>query len=384
MAAIDAGFTKAPMITHKLVNTFRAEIKHDNLKAQAKQIDNGFFNEEALDLADQATSVNDNTKESSEMASLVTLYRQRREWEKKATSNTDNNFDQILDDGDVLNKMQQFFKLTTTNITLNLKNFLTQLQKLFADESDMLLVLKELLRRQSISKKYKAKLESAISYLEDTVNPKILKSGINVAFKARLFSTPLEMKPMIIRNSYRRFLEDEQESLDIYHQWIIQFGYNKCAVILEFMESALLTDMMALDPSCSRAEFGNLLSRLKQLNILHSTEELLLKQVKQNQTLQHLNHDQLAWFDFFVNCIRNPSLLQPELLALTGNKFKLLSYRERGEVLQVIFRLVMNIPIELFTINEHKTELHNEFLYLNSIILKQQNLEIKKSALNFS
>lgn len=376
MAGIDSAITRQSFLPGKL---------HANSK-QLQKIDEkavNFKNNLDHTLSDESILPEDESMlqflpETSheELASLITVFQQRREWErKKAIGNNDASFDQILEEGDTQDKINQFFKLISTDVSANLKKFFIYLQRFFSDESDMYLVLEALLRKKNLTDLLKAKLKNAITYLEETTDAKKLKSGINIAFKARCFSSKLKIKPAIVRRSYRQFLEDENEVLDIYYSWIIEFGYSKRDIILEFMENALLTDMMSLDPSCSKYEYGNLLARIRQLNILHSTAVILSDSVKKNRLLVELNDNPSLWFQFFYYCIKNPQSLQDEIMLLSGAKFKFLSHYERGAVLQIISQLFALIPMEIFGEIRYKDKLKDILVTLSDISFKQQKHE---------
>lgn len=371
MAEINSVLTRQSLMPEKLHENKHSRNFEDkkilikNSMEDALEEDLIFEAEDAIGLPTEA--------QRDELASLVTVFRQRREWERKTSISNDSSFDQILEDGDTQDKINQFFRLISADTSSDMKRFFVFMQRFFNDESDMYFVLQTLMRRKNLSKQLKTKFKNALIFLEETVDPKKLKGGMNVALKARRFSSKLEIKPAIIRNSYRQFLEDESEALDIYYNWIIQFGYTKRDIILEFMENALLSDMMSLDPSCSKSEFGNLLTRMKQLNILHSTESILSAQVKKNMMLMQLNGSSLAWFQFFYYCIRDPERVSEEMTLLTGTQFKFLSHTERGIVLQSVYHLFMLIPTELFGDIDLKERLKSVLTELSDINFKQQN-----------
>lgn len=381
MAEINSSFTRQPFGTGALHDKNGSVKKSDEKKLMQKNnleaiSDDEFMSSEEENIFGLPTEI-----ERDELASLVTLFRQRREWERKASLSNDSSFDQILEDGDTPEKINQFFRLISHDISDNMKKFFVQLQRFFTDESDMFLVLEALLRRKNLSKQLKAKLKSAIAYLEGTSDAKKLKSGINVALKARRFSSKLALEPSIIRESYREFLEEEADALDLYYNWILQFGYSKREILLEFMESALLTDMMSLDPSCSKSEFGNLLNRLKQLNILHSMETILFENLQKDPLLMQLNSDALSWFQFFYYCVKGPETVHDEMMLLTGSTFKFLSHHERGTILQAIYQLFMTMPIELFVDIEYKERLKNTLNKFSDINVKEHRKAIVKKTI---
>lgn len=372
MAGIDSATTRQSFLLGKLHENGKQLKKIDEKSVDLKYNLDHTLPDELILLEDESMLQLPPETSHEELASLVTVFQQRREWERKKAIGHDASFDQILEEGDTQDKINQFFKLISADVSANLKKFFICLQRFFSDESDMYLVLEALLRKKNLSDLLKAKLKNAITYLEETTDAKKLKSGINIALKARCFSSKLKIKPAIVRRSYRQFLEDENEVLDIYYSWIIEFGYSKRDIILEFMENALLTDMMSLDPSCAKHEFGNLLARIRQLNILHSTAVILSDSVKKNRLLMELNDDPFSWFQFFYYCIKNPQSLQDEIMLLSGAKFRFLSHYERGEVLQIISQLFVLIPTEIFVEIGYKDKLKNILVTFSDMNFKQQ------------
>lgn len=380
MAIIDSPFNRLSINHFKGSVTAKQSKKNDVLKTQLKSAENITLPENNDDLNENNSGIlgQPNELEREEVASLVTIFRQRREWEKKSTISNETSFDQILDEGDTLNKIEQFYIIAKADVSSDMRKFFAQLSKFFPDESDMFLVLKQLLKRKSISKILRARIEAAIIHLEETVDPKILKGGINVALKARLFSASLDVKPPIIRVIYRQFLEDENEPLDIYYKWVSQFGFDKRLIVLEFIQSALITDMMSLDPSCTKIEFGNLLSKIKQLNELYSTENMLFKILSTNNSLMELNNTPLSWFVFFYYLIRSPETIEDEMMMLSNSQIKFFTHKQRGEILQTIYQLVMNIPIRLFDSTEYRELLRDRLLTLTTISFKRQKQSFVK------
>ena len=85
----------------------------------------------------------------------------------------------------------------------------------------------------------------------------------------------LAATPAQLRQTYRDFLGDG-EPLTSYEEWIALYGFESRTRVVDFIEHAMGADMYALDPSCSRLEFGYLLQRVRQLTMLRSADYLLL------------------------------------------------------------------------------------------------------------
>ncbi|ECW4629944.1 type III secretion system gatekeeper InvE, partial [Salmonella enterica subsp. enterica serovar Kentucky] len=210
---------------------------------------------------------------TDEMSAALAQFRNRRDYEKKS-SNLSNSFERVLED-EALPKAKQILKLISVHGGA-LEDFLRQARSLFPDPSDLVLVLRELLRRKDLEEIVRKKLESLLKHVEEQTDPKTLKAGINCALKARLFGKTLSLKPGLLRASYRQFIQSESHEVEIYSDWIASYGYQRRLVVLDFIEGSLLTDIDANDASCSRLEFGQLLRRLTQLKMLRSADLLFV------------------------------------------------------------------------------------------------------------
>lgn len=147
---------------------------------------------------------------------------------------------------------------------------------LFIDPSDVVAVLRTL--------RSGAELEELAEILDaqeqelmdgDPVRSMVVRAGLNVALKARLHAGRLAASPAQLRQSYREFLGGG-EPLDCYEEWISLYGFERRSRVVDFIEHAMAADMYALDPSCSRIEFGQLLQRVRQLTTIRSADHLLL------------------------------------------------------------------------------------------------------------
>lgn len=143
---------------------------------------------------------------------------------------------------------------------------------LFPDDSDLVLVLRELVRSRRMRGLTVGLLETVLEQAEAAADPRALKAGINVAFKARLFGARLQIGPAALRQCYREFLQNGDLAPALYLDWIGAFGAAARSRVLEFVESALFTDMHALDPSGSRREFGEPVRNLRRLRLLRSAD----------------------------------------------------------------------------------------------------------------
>ncbi len=150
------------------------------------------------------------------------------------------------------------------------------LAALFTDPSDVVAVLRTLRSGTELEE-----LAEILDELEqelmdgDSVRGMAVRAGLNVALKARLHAGRLAASPAQLRKSYREFL-GAGEPLDCYEEWIALYGFERRSRVVDFIEHATAADMYALDPSCSRIEFGQLLQRVRQLTTIRSADHLLL------------------------------------------------------------------------------------------------------------
>lgn len=149
---------------------------------------------------------------------------------------------------------------------------------LFPDPSDAVAVLKLLLSDAELED-IRSELAELHDQLQGAGNDRgaSVRAGVNVALKARLHARPLKATAMQLRQTYRDFI-GTADALDCYASWLELYGFERRHRVLDFIEHALAADMYALDPSCSRIEFGALLQRVRQLTTLRSADHLLMTQ----------------------------------------------------------------------------------------------------------
>ena len=155
---------------------------------------------------------------------------------------------------------------------VSVEALLAYARSLFPDDSDLVLVLRELLKRKNLAELEELLLSDIMQRVLEQADPKHYKAGINVALKARMHGTKMVVSAKVLRETYREFLVSEQGEITQYEQWVEQYGAKKRTAVLEFIASALVYDMQAHDPSCSRDEFGTLLSNLVGLKKIKSSE----------------------------------------------------------------------------------------------------------------
>ncbi|QJU42326.1 type III secretion system gatekeeper subunit SctW [Serratia marcescens] len=309
-----------------------------------------------------------------EMSVLLTQFRNRRDFEKKISSSSDSSFEQVLDE-DVHPKVCAILKITAGAEGANLNFLMRQIRSLFPDDSDIVLVLRELLRRRSLDEITKKRLKTLLQKVEAQANPRRLKAGINVALKARLFEKSLDLSPALIRESYREFLESDANETIVYQDWIATYGVEKRTLVVDFMESSLLTDMDAQDPSCSKIEFGHLLQRLIQLKLIRSSDANFLKVIFNNTIISAFNSSEREWLVFMFCVLEHPGEIKKLLEELLQELMRLSGYRDRGCILQTIYQACINLPGKLFSEPAYMDVLVKELEQLITIVYRNESAE---------
>ncbi|AWK14313.1 type III secretion system gatekeeper subunit SctW [Candidatus Fukatsuia symbiotica] len=314
---------------------------------------------------------------TDEMSAALTLFRNRRDLEKKTGGAVSESFERVLDE-DVLPKVNALLKAVSSLSGVNIENLLRHAHLFFADDSDLALVLRELLRRRNLEEVIRKRLLALLKHVEATADPRRLKAGINSALKARLFGKALALNPALIRESYRNFLESDAREIDIYQDWIVSYGYQRRAAIVDFMESTLLTDIESQDPSCSRHEFGNLLGKLGQLKLLRSSDELFIKKVLQTPLVCTFNESEKAWLLFMLCVLQQPHNLDDFLREVVGERIFFSRHAQRSVLLQVIYRACRSLPLEIFVEPEDSQLLDDRFKELAEIAYKHEQIERRR------
>lgn len=209
---------------------------------------------------------------NEELAQLRTLFVSRREFEKRRGLAAES-FEAVLDPGAAGRAQKIVAALAGPSASAGA--VLQLARALFPDDSDLVLVLRELVRSRRARGLDVVLLETVLEQAEAAADPQPLKAGINVAFKARRFGARLPAGPAgpaALRQCYRQFLQDSDLAPALYLDWIETFGVAARGLVLEFVESALFTDMHALDPSCTRREFGEPVRNLRRLRLLRSAD----------------------------------------------------------------------------------------------------------------
>jgi type III secretion protein W len=313
---------------------------------------------------------------SDELSAGASQFANRRTFDKKGSSLSES-FERVLEE-DVLPKAQSLLKMASIK-DANLQALLRQARSLFPDESDLIMVLRELLRRK-LGETVKKKLNALLEQAEAEANPRDVKAGINCALKARLFGRKsLELKPSMLRGSYRLFLQREEgEAVEDYKDWIACFGYGFRHLVADFIESSLLTDIDSQDPSCSKVEFGYLLGKLGQLKRLRSADFLFIKKLLSNKAIGNLQKGEPDLLVLLFSLLKQPDGIAEHLNVVLGNDFLLTKHVQRSLILHSVYLACKSLPHELFENVGHAHLLLAKLEDLASIALQHERLEIRR------
>jgi len=169
---------------------------------------------------------------AEEMAQLRTMFASRRDFEKKR-GELEENYDQVLE-SDVSDKVEKIVSRIELG-QMSVDELLQYAASLFPDESDLVLVLTEMLRQNKAADIDQPVLQAALEEAIRRADPKRLKAGINVALKSRLFSVRMAATPAALRQCYRQFLENLDLAVALYQGWINDFGAERRAQVVDFI-----------------------------------------------------------------------------------------------------------------------------------------------------
>nr|WP_106076607.1 YopN/LcrE/InvE/MxiC type III secretion system gatekeeper [Chromobacterium amazonense] len=312
---------------------------------------------------------------TDEMAAALTQFRNRREYDKKLNQLADS-FERVLDE-EAQPKAQQIVQVSKEH-GISAKALLREAQARFPDDSDLALVLRELLRRRQLDEVVRKRLKALLKQVEDQADPKPLKAGINCALKARLFGKALQLSPGLLRASYRLFLQSEANEVDIYADWIGSYGYQRRALVLDFIEDALLTDVDSQDPSCSRLEFGYLFGRMGKLKLLRSADASFVGGLMRNEHVCAFKSNEADWLLLLLSLLQQPQSLD-ELLADTVGQSALLSnHRDHSTLLQAIYQACKALPPMLFADDRWQHALLEKLCQMASIAYRHELVERRR------
>jgi len=293
---------------------------------------------------------------ADDMASVATQFRNRREFEKKTNISADN-LDAVLDE-DAPQKAQKLIEVTAALKTTS-DEILVQARSLFPDDSDLFLVLKEILKRRQLSSVQRKKLENVLDRITYEADQKMLKGGVNCALKARLFSKPLEVTAALLRQTYRRFLESDGSAIDEYEAWIVSYGYKSRHLVLDFVEESLGIDIRSENPSCDHLEFSYLLAHMRRLHLLRSADRDFVFALLENNLVPSYADEEADWLLLLFALIQRQSSLRPLLQGMLA-ACPLPTHVQRSMWLNAVRRAYKRLPSALMERSDESNDGEND------------------------
>nr|WP_269764954.1 type III secretion system gatekeeper subunit SctW [Burkholderia ubonensis] len=219
----------------------------------------------------------------------------------------------------------------------------------FRDESDLMLALRELRRRKKLDGEPVDVVEKAMDELLTQGDGKQIKAGINAALKAKVFGKRMQLDPGRLRQLYRQFLVFEGSHLMVYEDWIEQFGSPKRKRIIDYVGAALTYDMQSLDPSCScAAEFGPLLGTLGNVRLLSSADEVFVGRILDDDLAAAFQLDEDSVLQLMLGALQRPLAIGEVITERIGAVLRVLPSAQRCELMQLVLRAFVNVPITLY------------------------------------
>lgn len=287
-----------------------------------------------------------------ELSTLLTLFRQRRDMERRQSLSTSASLECVLD-SDAEDKFRELVAIARTG-GISAAVLLSHARRLFPDDSNLLEVLRQLLRLRDPDKSRRKMTEQALQLAEDEIDSGKARSGINVALKARLFGRKLGLSAAMIRRTYFDFLSSAGCVLTTWGEWISEYGYERRHYLLDFIESAVVADMDSLEPGLSEPEFGSLSVRLGQLKVLRTTDMQFIRSMLaccRNGKIP-LNEQDLLFLLMIM--LEAPDDLLLAVRQIYGPRRKRLSYRQQSFFIQRLRAAVKAFPDSVFIAQEDK------------------------------
>lgn len=317
-------------------------------KAQSTEITNqeqAYLLKEYEDSRSVSAILQETQNATDEMSSLLAQFMTRNRYERRKKSEIEKN-ESFLDE--VSDSEDGKFTDIKRNGNLDIIYFLQKIRQLFPDDSDLILVLRELLGKKELEKAEKEKIKEFLQEIERKADPKDIKGAINCALKAKVYSKKLKTNPRFLRRSYRGFIQNSKPVTLYYLDWVGMYGFEHRQLVLEYIEASLIDDIHSLDPSCSSTEFGNLLSSLTRLKKLQSIENAFFLHLLKNEVAKKLNINQQDWLVLLISVISDSYDFKSLLKDVLTEKIDSLDITNLAQLVQLIYRLCSSLPNEIF------------------------------------
>jgi type III secretion system YopN/LcrE/InvE/MxiC family regulator len=294
---------------------------------------------EAVNVQAQMAEVEDDA------GSMMAQFGRFRASDRKARRSED--FERILD-SDADEKIDDLVKQFKGGKG-DLATLMREARQRFRDASDLMLALRELKRRKRLEGEPVDVVEKAMEELLQSDDAKQIKAGINSALKAKVFGKGMQLDPARLRQLYRQFLEFEGSHVLVYEDWIDQFGAPKRRRIMDYVGAALTYDMQSLDPSCGcPLEFGPLLGTLNNVRILSSADAVFVGRMLADELAAGCDLSEESVLKVMLGGLQRPLAIAEIVVEQLGARFRVLPARERSELMQLVLRSFVSVPIALF------------------------------------
>lgn len=289
---------------------------------------------------------------ADEMAGVAAQFRSRRELEKKGNLSGEN-FERVLEEDAVPKAKKLIDVLSIDNGRID--RLMARARGFFPDDSDLYLVLKELLKRKELSRIQRTRLESLLAQVSKTADKKMLLAGINCALKARLFGATLMLKASFLRTTYRRFLQNDMPPVADYEEWIASYGYKERHTVLNFVEESLRIDIQAENPSCDLLEFSNLGAHMLKIRLLRTADqEFVMFLLSAKLVIPH-QEEEADWLLLLCRIVRNEISMSQLLSEAFGTACVLQASKKTSVLLNAVRSAYKLLPDALFQ-NERDPE----------------------------
>lgn len=307
-----------------------------------------------------------------EASTAVNRYRQQRNRNAEGGSlfSAEQNSADLEDDEHT--KIYHIFRVLNTEARDNPRLLLQHMRSLFPDESDLVILLREMLKNSRLTRVQRKTLEETLELATEEADHKKLHAGINISVKAKIFGEKLSLSPGIIRQAYRDFIESDETELELYQSWIALFGSAKRNIIIDFMESALTADMDANIPSSSCNEFSGLLGKLVQLKNIRSSDFHFMKRYLSKPTVACLARKDEYWLFFLFTTIKNPELLRLAFLEAAGPKYSELTPRCQSEVISWLRSCLSILTYSFYSDEKHRFLVMEQLTEYSSFLHKAE------------
>ncbi|HEY9132741.1 MAG TPA: type III secretion system gatekeeper subunit SctW [Dyella sp.] len=284
---------------------------------------------------------------ADDLSALKSTLRKRREGEGESeTVSSQAWVDRVLEE----NAEDHYANLKSAMIggTAALQAFRLLLSQLFPDPSDVAAVLRALLLDEELTDEWRVELERLLADLLDGPDGRSARAGLNAAIKAKLGARRQSFSAKQLRSAYRSFLDQELPPSSLYELWIEQYGFEQRLGVIDFIDSALAADMYALDPSCSRIEFGQMLQRSRNLASLRSVDNTILQTCWIEPVMGRLGIHKADLIVTVLNLIRDGGGLPRLLKTAWAPGQYIWSVTEKIALSQALGRAVRLVPHDLW------------------------------------